>query len=49
MSGTLIQTHQAELAGFSTSKGTIRFQPQAPLPDELVRRLVAARISELGA
>jgi uncharacterized protein YdhG (YjbR/CyaY superfamily) len=48
MSGTLIAAHQAELADYSTSKGTIRFQPQAPLPDDLVRRLVAARIREMA-
>lgn len=34
-----------ELAGFSTSKGTVRFQPDAPPPDDLVRRIVAWNIA----
>ncbi len=34
---------------FDTSKGTIRFQPDDPLPASLVRKLVKARIAENGA
>jgi uncharacterized protein YdhG (YjbR/CyaY superfamily) len=37
-----------ELVGLDTSKGTIRFAPDAPLPDDLVRRIVAARVAEIG-
>lgn len=33
----------AKVAGSSSAKGTIRFQPEHPLPDEVVRTLVAAR------
>ena len=46
MSGTLLEGFRDELAGFSTSKGTIRFQPDCPLPGRLVRRIVKARVAE---
>jgi uncharacterized protein YdhG (YjbR/CyaY superfamily) len=35
-----------ELEGYDTAKGTVHFQPARPLPDELVKRLVRARIEE---
>ncbi len=47
MSGGIVTAFAAELAGFDTSKGTIRFQPGHPLPDELVRRIVEARMDEI--
>jgi len=46
MSGTTVAAHRAELAGYATTKGSIRFQPDAPLPAALIRKLVAARIAE---
>jgi uncharacterized protein YdhG (YjbR/CyaY superfamily) len=39
----------AELADFETSKGTIRFQPDHPIPDRLVRKIVKLRIAERGS
>lgn len=36
----------AELDGLDTSKGTVRFTPDKPIPDALVTRLVAARLAE---
>jgi uncharacterized protein YdhG (YjbR/CyaY superfamily) len=34
----------AELEGYSRSKGTIRFQPGKPVPDDVVVRMITARI-----
>jgi uncharacterized protein YdhG (YjbR/CyaY superfamily) len=49
MSGSMVDAHRDDLAGYDTSKGTIRFQPDQPLPPELVRKLVHARIAENAA
>ncbi len=46
MSSSTVAAHKDELADFDTSKGTIRFQPDNPLPAALVRKLVKARIAE---
>jgi uncharacterized protein YdhG (YjbR/CyaY superfamily) len=35
-----------ELKGYDTAKGTVRFAVDKPIPDDLVRRLVQARIEE---
>jgi uncharacterized protein YdhG (YjbR/CyaY superfamily) len=47
--GAVVESHLEELAGYDTSKGTIRFQPDAPLPPLLVRRLVKAQIVRRAA
>jgi uncharacterized protein YdhG (YjbR/CyaY superfamily) len=46
MSSTTVAAHQDELKDYDTSKGTIRFQADHPLPAALVRKLVTARIAE---
>jgi uncharacterized protein YdhG (YjbR/CyaY superfamily) len=45
----LIETFTADLAPFRTSKGAIQFTPDAPLPDDLVTRIVLARVAENSA
>lgn len=46
--GAVAGAFAAELTAFSTGKGTIRFQPEAPLPDDLVRRIVRFNIERQG-
>ena len=46
MSSTTVEAHKNELKDFETSKGTIRFQADRPLPAALVRKLVKARVAE---
>lgn len=33
--------------GLDYDKGTIRFQPERPLPDDTIRAIVAARVAEI--
>jgi uncharacterized protein YdhG (YjbR/CyaY superfamily) len=46
--GSAVQDFGADLEGFETSKGTVRFQPAKPLPSALVRKLVKARLAKGG-
>lgn len=45
-SGRAVAAHADALRDFSTSKGTIRFTPDQPLPVALVRKLVRFRVAE---
>jgi uncharacterized protein YdhG (YjbR/CyaY superfamily) len=46
LNGTTVAEFADELESFDTSKGTIRFRPDHPLPIALVTKLVKARIAE---
>ncbi len=46
MSPAVIEAFQDDLKDFHTSKGTIRFPVDKPLPAALVKELVKARIAE---
>ncbi len=46
MSGSTMEAYKEPLKDYDTSKGTIRFQADDPLPPALVRKLVKARTAE---
>lgn len=46
MDSTTVAAFKDELKDYDTSKGTIRFQADKPLPVALVRKLVKVRIAE---
>jgi len=43
---SVIEAYKNELKGFSTSKGTIHFPTDKPLPTALVKKLVKARVAQ---
>ena len=47
--GAIVEAHKADLKKYSTSKGTIRFQPDDPLPTTLVKKLVKACVARNAA
>jgi len=49
MSGRVITKLAAELKGYTTSSGAIRFPIDKPLPKALVQKLVKARLAEIGS
>jgi uncharacterized protein YdhG (YjbR/CyaY superfamily) len=49
MSPAAMERHKDLLAGYDTTKGSIRFQPDHPLPESLVTTLVKARMAETDA
>jgi uncharacterized protein YdhG (YjbR/CyaY superfamily) len=48
MSGSVTATLADELTGFETTKGSVKFPVDTPLPEPILRALVDARLAELG-
>lgn len=47
MSPEVLKIFAADLVGFETAKGTIRFKVDKPLPATLVKRIVKERLKEM--
>jgi len=47
MDPEVLKEHLAELSGFETSEGTIRFQPSQPLPVEVVESILRNRAASI--
>jgi uncharacterized protein YdhG (YjbR/CyaY superfamily) len=47
-SGSVLATLQDDTAPYETSKGSLKFAVDEPLPKRLVKKLVSARMRELG-
>jgi uncharacterized protein YdhG (YjbR/CyaY superfamily) len=47
LSSRLLDRYRREAARYQTSKGTLRFAFDEPLPESLIRKIVSARIREL--
>lgn len=47
-SGTVIAAFEDELKGYHTSKGTLRFPWNKPLPSALVKKIVKPRVARSG-
>jgi uncharacterized protein YdhG (YjbR/CyaY superfamily) len=47
-SGSVLATLADDTAAYETSKGSLRFAVDKPLPKRLVKKLVSARMRELG-
>lgn len=47
-SGNILKQFAGELTRWRWTDGALQFTPATPLPDDLIRRLVRARLAEIG-
>jgi uncharacterized protein YdhG (YjbR/CyaY superfamily) len=47
-SGSVLAALGDDVAGYETSKGSLKFAIDSPLPEHVVKKLVATRMRELG-
>lgn len=47
-SGSVLGTLADDVRSYETSKGSLRFAVDQPLPEQLVKKLIEARLRELG-
>jgi uncharacterized protein YdhG (YjbR/CyaY superfamily) len=47
-SGSVLATMRDDTASYETSKGTLKFALDKPLPKRLVKKLISTRMRELG-
>jgi uncharacterized protein YdhG (YjbR/CyaY superfamily) len=47
-SGSVLATLSEDVAAYETSKGALRFSVDTPLPKRLLKKLISARMRELG-
>ncbi|HET7735920.1 MAG TPA: DUF1801 domain-containing protein [Nocardioidaceae bacterium] len=47
-SGSVLGELAGEVSAYRTTKGSLHFSPDGPLPPELVASLISARLRELG-
>lgn len=46
--GSVLAAFEADLADFKTSKGTVQFPVDRPLPIRLIKRIVKARVAQVA-
>jgi len=44
--GSTLEAFQDDIKGFTTTKGSIHFTPESPIPVSLVKKIVRARVKE---
>jgi uncharacterized protein YdhG (YjbR/CyaY superfamily) len=49
MGPEVLEANLADLAGYETAKGTIRFSPERPIPPAVVARIVHGRMAQIDA